>query len=232
MPHPKKTKLNPLPTRPTILPEEGVVNVHSLPCGFVNSTNDVDIIHNTRCFAIETAQALFASPKIASFLGKHSAEHKRHTEANETELSNFYTCALATARDLVYITAGGALAQRSMPCGPASPGISFTQISTRPCVEIPMLLFNNRREGVPITHRAFLADPNHLHQSELPIGPMLNVSYVNLHASRDLSRYSALSPRLARLIPASSLYRRSFYRAKCVGKFPRACRTPIDASRR
>ena len=117
MSRPEKAYINPLPTHQPILPQEDVVNSPSLPCGFVNSTCDIDIennttrlVRNTRCFAIETAHALFDSPKIASFLQKHSAAHKRHTEANGTELSNCYACDLADARNLVYVTGAGALA--------------------------------------------------------------------------------------------------------------------------
>ena len=76
-----KAKLNPLPPRPPIIPEKAIVGTQSLPCGCVNATRDVNFdIHITRCFTIATARALFASPAISSFMWKHSAEHKRHTE--------------------------------------------------------------------------------------------------------------------------------------------------------
>ena len=118
----KQDKLNPSTTRPPILPEQAIVGAQSLPGGFVNDTNDVNFsIPNTRCFTIEAAHALFAPPAIASFLRNHSAPHKRHTEAGRVELSNCYTCALATARDLVYMTGGGALAPHQHALWPGEP---------------------------------------------------------------------------------------------------------------
>ena len=109
-PNIKKDKLNPLPTSPIILLEQSIGSAQCLPCGFVNATNREDlVIPNTRCFTIAAAQALFAYPKIASFLRYPSVGNKRNTVADRTELSNCYTCDLASARDFVYTTRGRSL---------------------------------------------------------------------------------------------------------------------------
>ena len=76
----------------------------SLPRGFVNSAVvDNVAIRNTRCFAIATAQALFARAGVKRFLRAHSAAHTRkEATCASVDTSNCYACAMGQAMELVY----------------------------------------------------------------------------------------------------------------------------------